>query len=190
MPVIRLNDAIFYDLRTLATWLGTKTPSDTINQLVREKMDQLDLERDIDESHLSESGRADDLVFDRAPSLTFTRILSAVLDREEPHKTNWAGLLIAMIAAVKEKKGLSVERLLLVLEVPAKKEEYTEDGYRFYPHLGISVQGQSAIDSWKEVSRLADKYQIPVKVRFQWRDNEKALHPGKIGIIRAGGHVG
>jgi hypothetical protein len=60
------------------------------------------------------------------------------------------------------------------------------DGYKFYPELGISVQGQSAMDAWKEVSRLAQKFRIPVEVRFQWRDNDKAQHPGKVGVIRAG----
>jgi hypothetical protein len=51
---------------------------------------------------------------------------------------------------------------------------------------GISIQGQSAMDAWKEVSRLAEKYSIPVDVRLKWRENEKAQHPGKVGVIRAG----
>jgi hypothetical protein len=59
------------------------------------------------------------------------------------------------------------------------------DGYKLQPELGISIQGQSAMDAWKEVSRLAQKHRIPVEVRFQWRDNEKAQYPGKIGVIRA-----
>src|ERR1700733_1180389 len=46
MPVIRLSDAAFSELKTIATWLSTKTPSETIDRLVREKLDELGLERD------------------------------------------------------------------------------------------------------------------------------------------------
>ena len=46
MPVVRINDATFADLSTLKTWFGTKTPSETIDRLVRETMDQLGMERD------------------------------------------------------------------------------------------------------------------------------------------------
>ena len=90
-----------------------------------------------------------------------------------------------VIGAVKA-KGLSGEKLVTELQIPAKASEYELDGYKYQPDLGISIQGQSAMDAWKEVSRLAQKYSIPVEVRFQWRENEKAQHPGKVGVIRAG----
>lgn len=185
MPVIRLNDATFVDLKTISTWLGTGTPAETIDAIVREKMEALDLERDIENEALGNDSAEGDLVFEKAPGLSFTRILSASVDDGKPEKINWAGLLMKVIGTVKA-KGLSGEKLVTELQIPARAAEYTMDGYKFYPELGISVQGQSAIDAWKEVSRLAQKFCIPVEVRFQWRDNDKAQHPGKIGIIRAG----
>lgn len=184
MPVIRLNDATFIDLKTLSTWIGTKTPAETIDAIVREKMEALDLERDIDDRIHTEDNPEGDLVFKKAPGLFFTRILSASVNKEKPEKMNWAGLLMKVIGQVKA-KGLSGEKLVNELQVPAKATGYTMDGYKFHPDLGISIQGQSAPDAWKEVSRLATKYRIPVEVRFQWRDNQKAQHPGKIGVIRA-----
>ena len=45
-PVIRVSDATFSELQTISTWLGAKTPSETIARLVREKLDELGLERD------------------------------------------------------------------------------------------------------------------------------------------------
>jgi hypothetical protein len=185
MPVIRLNDAAFVDLKMISTWMGTKTPSETINALVREKMDALDLERDVDDDTISKDNGDGDLVFEKAPGLSFTRILATSVNNCEPEKLNWAGLLVKIISIVKA-KGLSGEKLVTELQIPAKVSEYTMDGYKFNPELGISIQGQSAPDAWKEVNRLADKFHIPVEVRFQWRDNEKAQHPGKIGLIRAG----
>ena len=34
MPVIRLSDATFSELKAIATWLSAKTPSETIDRLV------------------------------------------------------------------------------------------------------------------------------------------------------------
>jgi hypothetical protein len=185
MPVTRINDATFADLKVIATWLGTGTPSETIDALVREKMDALDLERDVDDATTVGLDSDGDLVFETTPGLTFTRVLSARVDSAKAEKMNWASLLVSVIAAVKT-KGLVGEKLVTELQVPAKPVSYDEEGYKFYAELGISVQGQSAQDAWKEVRRLADKFAIPVEVRFQWRENPKAQHPGKIGVIRAG----
>lgn len=147
-------------------------------------MEALDLERDINDGTLINDNPDGDLVFEKAPGLSFTRILSASVDNGKPEKINWAGLLMKVIGVVKA-KGPSGEKLVTELQIPAHVSEYTMDGYKFQPELGISVQGQSAMDAWKEISRLAKKFRIPVEVRFQWRDNKKAQHPGKIGLIRA-----
>ncbi|MGR3621055.1 T4SS efffector SepA family protein [Pseudophaeobacter sp.] len=186
MPVIRISDATFVDLKNISTWLGADTPSKTIESLVREKMVALDLERDVDEDQIEVVAREGEAtIFERTPGLTFTRILSATMEGKSLGKLNWAGLLIEMAKHVKA-RGFAADRLATELQIPTKPEAYEEEGYRFYPELGISVQGQSAQDAWKEVSRLADKHRIPVEVEFQWRENEKAQHPGRVGIIRAG----
>ncbi len=72
------------------------------------------------------------------------------------------------------------------LAVPTKATSYEDEGYRFFPELGISVQGQSAAEAWKEVDRLAKKWRIPVTVEFVWRQNPKAQNPGKAGVLRSG----
>lgn len=185
MPVIRLNDATFIDLKQIATWLGTKTPSETIDNLVRDKMDTLGMERDLDEEVVVKTQGGDRLVFDKAPGLSFTRILSASVNKQKFDKINWIGLLLSVVRLVKA-QGLSANQLVTELQAPSKSEPYAKDGFKFYPDLGLSIQGQSATDAWKEVSRLAQKYRIPVEVQFQWRENEKAQHPGKVGVIRAG----
>jgi hypothetical protein len=91
-----------------------------------------------------------------------------------------------MIGQVKA-KGLEGEKLVRELAVPAKAERYEDDGFKYHPDLGISVQGQSAADAWKEVDRLAKKWSIPVNVEFWWRQNPKAQHPGRTGILKSGG---
>jgi hypothetical protein len=90
-----------------------------------------------------------------------------------------------MIAQLKA-RGLDGEKLVRELGIPAKALQFEDEGFKYHPHLGISVQGQSASDAWKEVERLAKKWHIPVAVEFWWRQNPKAQHPGRTGILKAG----
>ncbi len=185
MPVIRLSDATFLELKTIATWLSANTPSEVIDRLVREKLDQLGLERDHDDE--PELGSADDVMkFEKAPGLSFTRITAAKIGGVPIKKVNWANLLLEMIASLKA-KGLSGAKLVSELQVPAKSTEYSNDGYTYHPQLGISVQGQSAQDAWKEVERIAVKWAIPVEVEFQWRQHKNAQHPGRSALLRIRG---
>jgi hypothetical protein len=184
MPVVRISDATLSDLSTIAKWREIKTPSETIEKIVREALDQLGFERDIeDDEHISSA--EDAMEFERAPGLTFTRVLHAAVDGQNIQKANWAQVLVQVIAVVKS-KGPSGKVLVEELNIPAKAFKIEDEGFRFYDDLGISIQGQSATDAWKEIERLARKWRIPVEVRFQWRDNDKAQHPGKIGLLKSG----
>jgi hypothetical protein len=192
MPVVRVNDATFVDLKSVATWLGTETPSLTIDRLVREKMEQLDLERD-DASGVivaSEAGNATSdnrvMEFHSAPGLSFTRLLDASVGGQALAKVNWSSLLLKVIAATKKKNGMDARELSEELQVPSKPQQYGSEGYKYQAELGISIQGQSAQDAWKEIHRLAEKHSLPVEIRFQWRENDKAQYPGRIGVLRAG----
>lgn len=186
MPVVRINDATFADLSTLKTWYGTKTPSETIDRLVRETMEQLGMERDDEPETVvaTTSGEAP-RQFERAPGLSFTKPLAASINGKALHSPRWSSILLMTIAQVKA-KGVEGEKLVRELAIPAKAERYEEEGFKYHPDLGISVQGQSAADCWKEVDRLAQKWRFSVSVEFKWRQNEKAQYPGKTGVLRSG----
>jgi hypothetical protein len=185
MPVVRVNDATFADLSTLKTWFGTKTPSDTIDQIVREAMEQLGMERD-DEPEAAVTTTSDGAMeFDAAPGLAFTKPLSASINGKAVPSPRWSSMLLTMIAQLKA-KGFDGEKLVRELQVPAKTERYEEEGFKYHANLGISVQGQSASDAWKEIDRIAKKWSIPVVIEFWWRQNERAQYPGKTGRLRSG----
>jgi hypothetical protein len=185
MPVVRINDATFADLKSIATWFGTKTPSETIDRIVREAMEQLGMERDDEPEELPTSTSNGAMQFDTAPGLAFTKPLAASINDKSLHSPRWSAILLTIIAQVKA-KGFEGDKLVRELAVPAKAEQYEEEGFKYHPDLGISVQGQSASDCWKEVERLAKKWLIPVTVEFWWRQNPKAQYPGKTGMLRAG----
>lgn len=183
MPVVRINDATFEGLKVISKWIETETPSQTIDRLVVEMMKKLDLERDTEGEVTSISVGNKPMEFERTPGLSFTRILGAKVNGREISRPNWAGVLFEIISVVKQ-KVLTPERLAVELDIPTKRLPWGEGGYTFYVDLGISYQGQSATDAWKEISRLSDKWDIPVVIELEWRENPKAQFPGKRGILR------
>lgn len=185
MPVIRLNDATFSDLKTISAWLGTKTPTETVDQIVREKMEQLGMERDDKPDAAANGATSGATEFESAPGLSFTKPTSASINGKAIHSPRWSSILLTMIAQVKA-RGFDGSKLVAELNIPAKAGRYEEQGFKHCPDLGISVQGQSATDAWKEVDRLAKKWRIPVTVEFWWRQNPKAQYPGRIGVLRSG----
>ncbi|RYB05776.1 T4SS efffector SepA family protein [Lichenibacterium ramalinae] len=185
MPVVRISDAAFGDLKQLSKWLETKTPRETIDKIIGYAMSDMGLERDseaLDESSLINSGATE---FDNAPGLTFTKPLSASVNGAVVQNPRWRSVLHVVIAQVKA-KGFEGDRLIRELNIPARAQRYENEGFRYYPDLGISVQGQSATDVWKEIDRLARKWHIPVKIEFWWRQNLKAQYPGRRGLLRSG----
>ena len=185
MPVVRINDATFADLKSIATWFGTKTPSETIDRIVREAMEQLGMERDDEPETATTTTNGEAREFDTAPGLAFTKPLTASINGKALHGPRWSAILLTMIGEVRA-KGFEGEKLVRELAIPAKTEQYEDEGFKYHPDLGISVQGQSASDCWKEVDRLAKKWRIPVSVEFWWRQNPKAQYPGKTGVLRSG----
>jgi hypothetical protein len=185
MPVIRISDATFADLKSISTWFGTKTPSDTIDRIVREAMEQLGMERDDEPAPTIAKVANGTMEFSDTPGLAFTKPLSASINGNAIHAPRWSTVLLAMIAQLRA-KGFEGEKLVRELNVPAKAEVFEDEGFKFYTELGISIQGQSASDAWKEIDRLARKWRIPVTVEFRWRQNPKAQFPGRNGVLRSG----
>ena len=180
MPVIRINDATFAELSTLSKWLGTKTPGETIDRIVQDALEGLGMERDSEPEEAATITGDGVMEFYTAPGLTFTKPLSALVNGQAITNPRWSAILLHVIAQVKA-KGFEGKRLVKELNVPAKAERYEEEGFSYHPDLGISVQGQSAADAWKEIDRLAKAQNIPVSVEFWWRQNAKAQYPGKVG---------
>lgn len=185
MPVLRVSDATFADLSALKTWFGTKTPGETIDRVVRDAMEHLGMERDGETNEVVATTNTGAMQFDSAPGLSFTKPLSAKIGGKAVRSPRWSSILLTMIAQVKA-KGVDGERLVQELAVPAKARCYEDEGFKYHADLGISVQGQSASDAWKEVDRLAKKWGIPVTVEFWWRQNPKAQHPGRTGLLKSG----
>ena len=185
MPVIRINDATFANISTLRTWFATKTPSETIDKLVRDAMEELGIERDDEGPEEIATAAGQTMQFLTTPGLAFTKPITASINGKALEKPRWSSVLHAMIAQIKY-KGLEGEKLARELGIPAKNGRYEDEGFKFLSDVGISIQGQSAADAWKEIDRIAKKWRIAVVIDFAWRQNPKAQHPGRMGSLRSG----
>lgn len=121
------------------------------------------------------------------PSLTHTKLLSVqfcgrTLDRGD---ATWNGLMNAAIleACGKLKDPERVKQLIIVNCLVGKKED---EGYRYIPKAGISVQGQDAIAAWKAAHHIATQLGCAFDVVFAWRHKEDAAHPGVTGRFSSG----
>ena len=103
----------------------------------------------------------------RPPSLLHTRV------RGEFGATpfsNWNDLLrIAHIHAFK--KVGSFEDLRQMTRAKVKEGAYSDEGYKFVPEIGVSIQGVDAGHAWEYALRLAVHLKIPVKAEIEWRQS-------------------
>jgi hypothetical protein len=116
------------------------------------------------------------------PNLRHTKLLSAKVASETIRPT-WNELLFHLIRLIPKDRLAKTDegrRLIIVNFVPGKKED---EGYRFVPEHGISVQGQGANDAWKGASHIAQRLGVPVEVEFLWRMKDGAAHPGVTGRL-------
>ncbi|MDB2438665.1 hypothetical protein N9W89_08125 [Hellea sp.] len=109
------------------------------------------------------------------PDLTFTKIISVQINGKVINANKWKSLRDEMIKLGLE-SGVSMDD---VSSVHTVKGEKNDEGFEFHESLGISIQGQSAKDSWKTCSDICSIIEANLEVLVQWRDNEKAAYPGK-----------
>jgi hypothetical protein len=116
------------------------------------------------------------------PDLKHTKVLSVVLCGKELGRTesNWNALLNASIreAMARLKTIADVKRLVIVNSVAGRKED---EGYRYLPDVGLSVQGQDANAAWKATFHIVKQLGCAADVLFAWRSKEDAAFPGGTG---------
>lgn len=118
------------------------------------------------------------------PSLTFTKVLAVEFCGIplEHGQANWNGLLNAAIREAKS-RAKSVSELKQLVIIPFVEGQKTNEGYRYFPELGISAQGQDANGAWKAACHIAQKLGLQLSATFVWREKASAAFPGVTGRL-------
>ncbi len=179
MPTIRISDGTFRALQEMAEPL-VDTPGSVIDRLVREHRERTGATVEPEQDPRTAPARA----FDPAspPGLTHTMIDKASVDGKPLERLRWANVLLHVIKAVGA-RGYSGQALVDSLNINARTDVFEERGYKHYPELGLSIQGQAAQDAWRETARLALQHSIPLEIAFHWRDKPAADYPGGKGTM-------
>lgn len=121
------------------------------------------------------------------PDLTYTKVLNAQFDGQKVLNPNWNKLLkIAHERALK--KTSSFSEIAQATKSNIKRGRFEEKGY--HPVTAgseipdFSIQGKKARTAWPDILHLAKYLDTNVFVRFRWRNKEKAVHPGEVGILQ------
>ena len=181
MPEVTISNTALADLGTLRYWFKASSPGETIERIVQNTMNRLGIEAD-DQTEEPVSPTApndktnevalslnDVLCFDTSPNLTFSKPVEGIIDNKRINNPKWATLLYAVIAAIKN-RGLEGERLVQELSIASRSSKYNNKIYKYVSELGISIDEKSAIDLWKEIDRLAQKWTIPVEIKVVWKN--------------------
>jgi hypothetical protein len=121
------------------------------------------------------------------PDLKHTKVLSVEFcgKRLDRAQETWNGLLLTAIreAKAKAKSPANFKNLVVVNFVDGEK---SDEGFRYLPDIGISVQGQDANYSWRGACHIAQQLSLPLQVTFAWRQKDGAAFPGEIGQMSVG----
>jgi DNA-binding phage protein len=126
---------------------------------------------------------------DAPPDLSFTRPVAIEFAGTKFDKPMlyWNPLLfeIVRVAATKIHNIDQLKQMLLCNYVDGDNGK--ENGYRFIPEAGLSVQGQAANPAWKTIVHLLKTLGLNLSVTFVWEDKSKAAFPGKTGKMTFAG---
>lgn len=119
------------------------------------------------------------------PNLGFTTPKAIIIDGEQLPKedTYWNSMLNLTIRRV-HAKGHDAEAIVKMLAIAnAAVGPKSDNGYKFLPDVGISVQGQDSNGAFRQAYELAILNGLKGSVHFNWQNNAKAAFPNARGYV-------
>jgi len=173
--VIRISEATYKRLELLA--VGFDTPGNVIDRLLDfySKHEATKSDEMLQSPKAKYSDEILTLDPDNPEDLTHTKIIRAQFG--DSYVKTWMRLVVTAHKYALEHVGtfskLQEMSLSNITEGP-----FTENGYRYFPEVGISIQGENANNSWRNALHIAREINIPlIEIVFQWRSNKKSVRP-------------
>ena len=177
MPQITVEQATFERLQQHARPLVDSTDS-----VIARALNALDQKAPKHVPNGQATGKAAEKVLDASalPDLRHTKILDAAIDGEPMTRPNWRGLRDEMLLRIMQRGGSfeSLQRLLQA-DVNLVEGRKTDEGYRYLPDFGFSVQGQPANGACQAIMIAARVLGLSLSIGITWRRKEGAAYPGE-----------
>jgi len=79
--------------------------------------------------------------------------------------------------------GYVIDRLQKYLTAQVKEGDVAGKGFHPVPGTSIFFQNMNADTAWKNALALAKQLKCEIKVKFHWRNQDAAAHPGENGVL-------
>jgi len=187
-PLIQISDEVYKKLKERAK-SPQDTPSDIIASLlgIQNKVEDPPAEQRLAESsvpeilpeeeHYDETLKLDP---DTPEDLYFTTIIQGHFENKKI--ATWNELIdTAHIVAVEKIETYDALKKLTNSDIVMGA--YNENGFRPIPSIGISIQGDSPNQAWKNALHIARKLKVTVEILFEWERKFTAARPGSRGVL-------
>lgn len=114
------------------------------------------------------------------PDVTHARLLDGRFDGAKPIQGKWDGMVALALAHIYDRVA-DVDELHRLSGVRVVKGQKLDDGYKYIKEKDISYPGLSARNALAAIVKCAKAHGFKVSINFEWRHNEKAMHPGRRG---------
>ncbi len=175
MPVITLSEATYRKLQSFA-----EPFVDTEESVILAALDALSFSRDQKTFKRSDDTETQIMAIDANSrvSLTHTRLRSAKVDGQPIYNPKWNSVMQQLLV-IAVKRQMTFGELKDATNARLYEGVHTNDGFKYIPEAGLSVQGVNSQNAWDISLQLAQHLKIPIKVVFEWHNKPEAEHPGE-----------
>ena len=119
---------------------------------------------------------------DSPENLAHTRVVSVMVDGRPIHRPKWNRLMDELHVLGLKQLG-SFDALKRASGARLRPGRFEEEGFKYIPEGDFSIQGVDSNLAWDHSLGLARVLGVPLKVVFEWRHKDAAVHPGQMGVL-------
>ena len=116
-----------------------------------------------------------------------TKITTVYLDYAEQYFRTWIDIFKAILSFLRNNRSFTVKELISEIDIKVVDGYFNDVHYTYISELDCSLKYPTASDVGREITRLCDKYDIPIEIHFRWQNSDEALYPDEQSILLAGG---
>jgi len=176
--VVRISENTYQRMQKIA-----KPFDDTPDTVIQNLLDFYEKEKLGKKPKQSTSTNKDDpmiLEVENPSDLTHTKVWEGHFNNKTVR--NWRELVsVAHRTALNKLGSFSELRKLSISNIVEGVKE--ESGFKPIDGTNISIQGANANSSWDSALIIAKRLNMPLRMKFKWRNKKGVSHPHKTGIL-------